>query len=84
MREHQGSPTAPRKVHYRNVWQDKMDAVYWVNLSHAQDLGLQFWQIKSNAFVIEDHVPAICIYRVTFLEGEQILYERAFQLYGRH
>ena len=56
----------PRKVHYRHVSKDKQDAVHLVNLAHAQDLGFQFWQTKSNAVVIEDHLPAICIYRVTY------------------
>ena len=29
------SLTVLRKVHYRSVWQDKQDAVYWVTLAHA-------------------------------------------------
>ena len=71
------SLTVPRKVHYPNFWKDKRDVVHWVNLGHAQDLGLQFWQTKSNAVVVEEKEPPICICRVTSLKGEPILFERA-------
>ena len=30
------SLTVPRKVHHRNVWKGKQDAVHWVNLAHAK------------------------------------------------
>ena len=71
------SLTVPRKVHYPNFWKDKRDVVHWVDLVHAQDLGLQFWQTKSNAVVVEEKVPPLCRYRVTTQKGDQILFERA-------
>ena len=68
--------TVPRKVHYHSFWKHIQDAVYWVKLSPTQDQGLQFWKTKSNAVVVNDHVPADCIYRVTSQSGEQIQCER--------
>ena len=62
------SLTVPRKVHYPNFGKDKRDVVHWVNLVHAQDLGLQFWQTKSNAVVVEEKEPPICICRVISLK----------------
>ena len=39
----------PRKFHHCSKWRHDQDAVYWIKLKRAQDLGLQFWQTKSNA-----------------------------------
>ena len=47
-----------------------------MKLSLAQDQGLQIWQTKSKAIVVNDHVPADCIYRVTSQNGGEIQYER--------
>ena len=38
----------PRKVHHHSHWRNDQNAVYWVELSRAQDLRLQFGQTKSN------------------------------------
>ena len=45
-------------------------------LFQAQDQGLHFWQMKSNAIVVNDHVQANCIYRVTSPKGQHVLHER--------
>ena len=45
-------------------------------LFQTRDQGLQFWQTKSNAIVVNDHKPADCIYRTTSQNGEHILQER--------
>ena len=45
-------------------------------MSRAQDLGLQFWQTKSNAMIVYDPVPEDCIERVVCGEGDRILFER--------
>ena len=34
----------PQKVHCHGHWKRNQDAVYWIKLSKAQELGLQFWQ----------------------------------------
>ena len=50
--------------------------MYWVKLSQTQDQGLQLWKTKFNAIVVDDRVPAHCIYRVTSLRREHTLYEK--------
>ena len=57
-------------------WKRNQDAVYWIKLSRAQDQGLQFWQTKSLAVIVNDPVPADCIYRVISQKGDRILFER--------
>ena len=75
------SVTVPRKVHYRNLWEDEQDAVYWVNLAHAHDQGFKNKQTKSNAVGMKEQAPANCIYSVTSLKGKQIQNERASTLW---
>ena len=53
--------TIPRKVHYHSNWKRNQDAVYWVELSRAQDQGLRFWRDRSHmrsSYTIP--VPADC------------------------
>ena len=52
------------------------DAVYWENVSRAQDHGLQLWQTKSHAIIVHSLVPSECIYRVISQNGYRILFER--------
>ena len=47
-----------------------------MKLSQAQDQGLQFWQTKSNAILVNDHVQTESIYGVISENEEQILFER--------
>ena len=70
------SLTLHRKVHYRSFWKHHQDAVFGVKLSQAQDQGLQFWQTKSFAILVNDHVQTERICRVISENGEQILFER--------
>ena len=49
---------------YDSSWRRNQNAKYWVNLSRAQDHGLQFWQTKSNAIEVHDSVPDNSIERV--------------------
>ena len=68
--------TVPQKVRYHSHWKRNQDAAYWVKKSRAQDQGLQFWQMKSHAVIVNDPVPADCIYRVISQSGDRILFER--------
>ena len=66
----------PQKVHYHSQWKRNQDAAYWINLSKAQDLGLQFWQTKSFAIITHNSVPGDCIFRVISEKGDRVLFER--------
>ena len=50
--------------------------MFWVKLSRAQDLGLQFWQTKSNAIIVHQSVPHQCIERVVGDDGGRIIFQR--------
>ena len=66
----------PRKVPYEGHWRGDQNAVFWVKLSRAQDLGLQFWQTKSNAIIVHQSVPHQCIERVVGDDGGRIIFQR--------
>ena len=51
----------PRKVQYQIHWRLEQDAVYWNQLSIAQDAGLEFWQTGSNATITHQSVPNECV-----------------------
>ena len=46
-----------------------------MKLFRAQDQCIEFWQKTSNPIVVNDQVPADCIYRVISQNAEQVLYE---------
>ena len=50
-----------RIVPYKNMWKRFQDTVYWCNLMVAQEKGLQFFQARSNAVILNDTLPAECI-----------------------
>ena len=65
--------TKPRQVPYRTRWKVNQDAVYWINLTSAQEKGLAFWQTRSNAMVLDNPVPADCLQKVAPTKTEEIL-----------
>ena len=65
--------TVPQKVHYHSHWKRDQDVVYRVKLSRAQDQGLQFWQTKSQAIILNDPVLAECIYKVISQNGDRFV-----------
>ncbi len=66
----------PRKFHYCSKWKHDQDAVYWVKLEEAQDLGLRFWQTKSNAIIVYEKVPPDCIFKKIAQTTKKAIYER--------
>ena len=66
----------PRKVHCHSHWRNDQNAVYWVELSRAQDLRLQFGQTKSNVIIVHQSVPFRCIDRVVHDNGGRITFQR--------
>ena len=68
--------TVPQKAHCHSHWKRHQDAVCWGTLSRVQDQGLHFWQTKSHAIIVRSPVPADCIYRVIFQNGDRMLYKK--------
>ena len=46
------------------MWKVAQDAVYGVDIGRAQKLGLKFYQTRSNAIILHDTLPPVCIERV--------------------
>ena len=51
----------PRMLQYKLKWRAAYDTVYWFDLTSTQDKGLEFWQTKSNAIVLQDPMPSECL-----------------------
>ena len=66
----------PRKVHYQTHWKPEQDAVYWVNLSMAQDCGLKFWQTQSHAIIVYHSLPKERVEKVVTEQGGRQLFSR--------
>ena len=59
-------------MHYHSHWKRNQDAAYWIKLSRAQDQGLNFWQTRSHAVIVQSPVPADCMSQ----NGDRILFKR--------
>ena len=62
----------PRKVHYQTHWRPEQDAVYWINLSRAQDCGLKFWQTQSHLIIV--YQSRECVEKVVTEQGSRQLF----------
>ena len=66
----------PWYAKYKHVWKVAQDAVYWVDIGRAQKMGLKFYQTGSNAIILHDTLPPVCIERVVSRKNIEILYTR--------
>ena len=71
--------TIARTFHYCSKWKHDQDAVHWVKLEEAQELGLQFWQTKSNAIVVYESVVRF-IFKIVAKSTRKPVYERKDRL----
>ena len=64
----------PRHAQYlHNAWKRHSDAVYWVDINLAIKKGLQFYQTRSNAIILQETLPAYCIPKVVRLKTGEVL-----------
>ena len=66
----------PRVVFNRTSWKVYQNAVYWINLKSAQDRGLIFWQANSNAFILDNSVPADGLEKVVNYKTGEIFWQK--------
>ena len=59
-----------------NAWKRHQDAVYWVDINLAIKKGLQFFQTRSNAMILQETLPAYCIPKVVRMKTGEVLYEK--------
>ena len=62
--EEQHDLTQPRYAAYKQTWTISQDAIFCVDICRAQKMGLKFFQTRSNAIILHDTLPPICIDRV--------------------
>ena len=69
----------PRRAQYlHNAWKRHQDAVYWVDIDLAIRKGLTFYQIRSNAIILQGTLPTYCIPKVVRLTTGEVLYEKVY------
>ena len=50
----------------------------WVDINLAIEKGLTFYQIRSNAIILQETLPAYCIPKVVRLKTGEVLYEKVY------
>ena len=56
----------PRHAQYlHNAWKRHQDAVYWVDINLAIKKGINIYQTRSNAIILQETLPAYCIPKVS-------------------
>ena len=55
------------------------NTVYWCNLKVVQKKGLQFYQTRSNAIILNNTVPAMYIEKVVVRKSGEELYNKMYQ-----
>ena len=53
--------TKPRRAAYKQNWKISQDAVCWVDIGRAQHMELRFFQTRSNAIIVHNTLPSICV-----------------------
>ena len=51
-------------------------AQYWVDIDHAIQKGLTFYQSRSNAIILQGTLPSYCVPKVVRLKIGEVLYEK--------
>ena len=69
----------PRIAAYKNTWRPHQNTVYWCNLKLAHKQGLQFYQRRSHAIVLNNTLPAICMEKAVCMKTKEELYHKANQ-----
>ena len=71
--------TNPRIAVYKNTWKLDQITAYQCNLKVAQKKGLQFYQTRSDAIVLYNTSPAICIEKVVYMKSGEELRNKVYQ-----
>ena len=70
---------APRLAWYhQKTWKKHQNTVYWVDIKLAHKKGFKFYQIRSNAIILYDTLPAYGIPKAIMMETGEIIYEKLY------
>ena len=78
-RERDYDVTKPRMAVSKHNWNIHQNTMYWCNLRGAQGKGLQFYQTRSNAIILYNTSPAMCIEMVVIRKSEEESCSKTFQ-----
>ena len=68
---------APRHAQYMHkAWKKHQNTVYWVDINLALKKGLKFYQTRSNAIILHETLPALCIPKVVRMETGEVIHEK--------
>ena len=71
--------SVPRHAQYlHEAWKRHQDAENWVDINLALRKGLQFYQTRSNAIILQETLPAYCIPKVVRLKIGDVLNEKVY------
>ena len=69
----------PRHAQYMHkAWKIHQNAVYWVDINLAIEKGLKFYQIRSNAIILQGTLAAYCISKVVRMDTGEVIYEKVY------
>ena len=71
--------TKPRIAVYKHNWKVHQNTVYWCNLRVAQSKGLQLYRTRSNAIILFNTLPALCIEKVVNMKSGGEVYSKMHQ-----
>ena len=70
---------AARHAQYMHkAWKKHQNTIYWVDINLAQKKRLKFYQIRSNAVILHETLPAYCIPKVVRMETGEVMYEKVY------
>ena len=72
--------SVPRRARYvQNNWKRHQDTVFWIDIDLGIiNEGLNFYETRSNAIILQGALPASCIVRAERLQSRETLYERQY------
>ena len=70
--------TKPRLASYKHKWKVHQDTVYSIDFELAQRKGLKFYQLRSNAVILYDTLPACCISKAIVMKSKEIIFQKVY------
>ena len=71
--------TKPRFAAYKQEWRVHQNSVYWVDIKLAQRKGLTFYHSRSNANILYDTLPPICIERLVSTKTQEVVHNKIYR-----
>ena len=60
------------------AWMRHQDGVCWVDINLALKKGLEFYQTRSIAIMVQETLPACCVPKVVRMETVEVIYEKVY------